>query len=137
MNKPKRGASLADLCKQAGQKTMEFEHEGLTWEVHYRTANWKVRCNAIESAWKETRKLGENGQVENGVMFDTAQYYEEMLMHCIMDINGEKLTIPVLREFDPPVITKLLACVPAPNLMADLAESKKESAPSTEEGTTN
>lgn len=120
-----RGEDLKDLCRELGQKTFEFEFNDKRWTVHYRAANWQTRYNAVENAWKLVPVMGDQGATSEA-QFDTAHYYETMLLHCILDINGQQVTLPLLREFSSEVITNLLSIVPAPNIMADLMHSKKE-----------
>lgn len=121
-----RGSSLEDLCRAKEPDTFSFVHKNLLWDVKYRASDWKVRCNAIETSYKSRQVMDENLQSVSEVYFATAQYYETMLMHVLIDINGEKVTLPLLRTFDKTVITNLITVIPAPNLMMDLIDSKKE-----------
>lgn len=121
-----RGSSLDDLCRAKEPATFTFEYNDLRWDVKHKVADWKVRCNAIETSWKSKQVMDDSGQSVTEVYFDTAQYYETMLMHVLMDINGKKVTLPLLRTFDKTVITNLITVIPAPNIMTDLVESKKE-----------
>ncbi len=126
-----RGTNLQDLCRGGQSKTLVFEFEEQEWEVNYHKVDWKLRLNAIENAWK-TRKTTNptTGEVIEDVTFDTAQYYEEMFQEAIIDICGQKVTLPMLRSFDTPVITHLIHIVPGPSLLTDLVSGKKDSGPS-------
>ncbi len=125
-----RGADLNELVRSGGTTTLSFEFEDKMWEVNYRSVPWSLRFNAIENAWKERKTLNDQGEMVADVWFDTAQYYEEVLMAAIADINGQKVTLPLLRTFDSPVITNLTKIVPGPSLLTDLATAKKELSPS-------
>ncbi len=125
-----KGTDLEELCRK-GPETMSFEYDDQEWEVKYRKVDWKLRFNSIESAWKTHAVASKTSeQPTEEVWFDTAQYYEEMFMAAIIDVNGQKVTLPLLRQFDGPVITYLTTIVPGPSLITDLAKAKKDLRPS-------
>lgn len=122
-----RGTDINELSRSRNQKTLTFEYKGQSWEVHYRDVTWEARLNAIEQGWKEKTTINENGERTSDVTFDTSQYYCDMWHQAIADINGQTVSLSLLKTFDHEVITHLLSIVPSPLLATSVAESKKAS----------
>lgn len=120
------GTDLNDLSRPRGQESMTFEYDGKAYKVTYKAVSWESRMNAIEQGWKE-RTFVEGGETKTDIDFDTAQYYTDMFLEAILDINGQAVSKQLLATFDHDVITKLLPIVPSPLLIPAVLESKKES----------
>lgn len=125
---------LEGLLKPKVKEPFTFEYEGESYVVHYRTVSWEEHFDAVERAWRTlsvtTEKAADSEEDEIVLRreFKAAQYYEEVLLLALLDINSHKVTPSVLREFDSVVISQLVTLVPKPQLITMRGDAKKESA---------
>ena len=121
------GKGLEGLLRDTSMHTHEFRYGGFRWVVRYTKLSWEDHFNAVEKGWKSLQiGVGDDGQPAFEREFAAAEYYERVLLLAVHDINGEKPTPTVLRQFDAAVITQLITLVPSPLLGVEVEEAKKD-----------
>ena len=121
------GKGLEGLLRDTAMQTFEFEHAQQRWVVRYMKLSWTEHFTEVEKGWKSLQiGVDDKGDPKLEREFEVAKYYEQVLLLAIHDINGEKPTPMVLRQFDPPVITQLISIVPSPLLSTEMKAAKKD-----------
>ena len=120
-----KGTDIQSLLKNTGQKDFTFILDDLEWTFKMKEISWGDHFSIIENCWE----LIQNHDLEWERKFNTARYYEDILMTTIMELpDGTGPTRQILRQFSTPVISQLILsdCVPGPLLEDITAEVKKE-----------